>query len=122
MNLGTAERKKDLLYLMRISAKVDVKACASVIQITYRLPVLQNNDYTPWRAILVPKNVKGKALVLTHMPFLITWREQVYEFSETEYRDCTLRTNICFAVHRQKYRTFWEIVYTAWLKTFPGQH
>ena len=96
MNLGTAKKKKDLLYLMRISAKVDVKACASVIQITYRFPVLQDTDYTPWRTVQVPKRVKGKALVLTHMPFLITWREQVFEFTETEYRDCTIKNKHLF--------------------------
>ena len=96
MSLGAAKRKKDLLYLMRISAKVEVTACASIVQISYKFPVLQNTDYSPWRSVSIPKKIRGKSLELTHLPFLITWREQVFEFTETEYRDCTIKNKHMF--------------------------
>ena len=96
MNAGSVQSKSNVLYLMKIGSKIDVETCNFHISITYKFPVLRNPDFTPWKTISVPKLIDDKYYQLSHIPYMITFHEQVYTFTEQEYRDCDHKNRFMF--------------------------
>lgn len=96
MNAGSVQSKANVLYLMKIGSKIDVEACDFHISITYKFPVLRNPDFTPWKTISVPKLINDKYYQLSHIPYMIAYHEQVYTFTEQEYRDCEHKNRFMF--------------------------
>ena len=80
--------KKDILYLMKISSKIQVQTCHWVIFISYTFPVLEPTNFIPHKVLSMPKQIKGKFFVLSELPYVITWGSKVFSFSEREFNDC----------------------------------
>ena len=88
MNVGGVQAKANVLYLMKIGSILEVMACNFNIKIIYKFPVLKSPDYIPWRVLSVPKEIKGKYFELSEVPYIITWSDRVYTFTEQEYNEC----------------------------------
>ena len=88
MNVGGVQSKANVLYLMKIGSILEVMACHFKIRIIYKFPVLKSPDYIPWRVVSVPKEIKGKYFELSEVPYIITWGNKVYTFTEQEYNEC----------------------------------
>ena len=65
-----------------------MESCHWIIFVSYKFPVLQTTDFTPRRALSVPKEIKGKYFSLEHVPYMVTWGSRVYSFSEREFNAC----------------------------------
>ena len=83
-----SRNKRDSLYLMKISSKIQVHACQWVILVSYKFPVLESIDLIPRRVLSIPKDIKGKFFELQHIPHVVSWGEKVYSFTETEFKEC----------------------------------
>ena len=88
MNADGINAKDNIMYLMKIGSKTEVMACNHVITITYRFPILKKADYTPWRVLSVPKQIKGKYFELSNVPYIVMWGEEIYTFTQEEYEKC----------------------------------
>ena len=82
------QNKRNILYLMKLSATVDIEACNWIIKITYKFPVIDSQDLCPRKVIEVPKEIKGKFFALSQKPYMITWSDRVYIFTEDEFQNC----------------------------------
>ena len=87
MNRGFSQ-KPNHLYLLKLFAKTNVIACHWTMTITYRFPVFQDIEYTPFFPIRLPKTIKNKFFTLIETPFMITWSSSVLMFNEQEYNQC----------------------------------
>ena len=96
MDVGTSGKKADMLYLMKISAQVEVEACGPKVQVIYKFPVLKRPNFVPWRTVSVPKDIKMKYFELSSIPYMVTWHNQVFSWTELEYRDCQVKNNHVF--------------------------
>ena len=90
------KQKQNSLYLMKISSKIDVEACHWVIFVSYKFPVFDVIDFVPRRVLSIPKEIKGKFFELENIPYVITWGEKVYSFTEKEFRNCDHHNNNIF--------------------------
>ena len=96
MNADGINAKDSILYLMKIGSKTEVMACNHMVTITYRFPILKKADYTPWRAMSVPKKIKGKYFELSKLPYIVMWGEQVYTMTQSEYDQCDIHNRHIF--------------------------
>ena len=90
MNADGINAKDSIMYLMKIGSKTEVMACNHVITITYRFPILKKADYTPWRVLSVPKQIKDKYFELSDVPYIVMWGEEIYTFTQSEYEKCDI--------------------------------
>ena len=93
---GAVNSKRNILYLTKISSRIDVEACGLKLQIIYRFPVLKRPNYVPFKTIAVPKQITGKFYQLSNLPYMITWNRDVFVFTEDEYRNCIRKNRHIF--------------------------
>ena len=80
--------KSNSLYLLKLASTIDIEACQWSITITYTFPVLKLHDFTPKRVISIPKEIKGKFFALSENPYMISWSDRVYIFTQNEFNNC----------------------------------
>ena len=91
----TKVNKRNILYLMKISATVNMQACHHHITITYKFPILNPHDFNPKKVISIPKKINGKYFQLAKLPYVVAFADNVYSFSQEEFSNCkTYNKNI----------------------------
>ena len=96
MKVETSGTKTNRLYLMKLGAQVEVEACGPEVQIVYKFPVLKEPNFIPWRTVSVPKEIKSKYFELSSIPYMITWHNKIFSWTESEYRGCEVKNNHMF--------------------------
>ena len=96
MKVETSGKNTNRLYLMKLGAQVEVEACGPKVQIVYKFPVLKRPNFVPWRTVSVPKEIKSKYFELSSIPYMITWHNEVFSWTESEYRECEVKNNHMF--------------------------
>ena len=91
---------KNGLYLLKLAAKVKVVVCHWHIVFTYDFPVFDENEFMPRRVFSLPKKINGGYYQLETVPYVITWAERLYSFSQEEFDQCEKLMNVCFAGHQ----------------------
>ena len=87
--MGSELRAKfNSLYLMKISAKVDIEVCQWSISIAYKFPYLRRKNFKTKKVVPIPKLIRTRYFSLNTYPEMIAFSDRVYLFTKDEYNDC----------------------------------